>query len=58
MTESCGMVQITNLNEPGQFRIGRVGRAYQDYNEVVLKDRWGEYDAKTSSGMKVGWGNC
>ena len=31
--------------EPGNFRIGRVGRAHNDYYEVALKDRYdgGEY---------------
>ena len=26
--------------EPGNFRIGRVGRAHNDYYEVTLKDRY------------------
>ena len=26
--------------EPGKFRIGRVGRAHNDYYEVTLKDRY------------------
>ena len=39
-TESAGMVQITNCVEPGTFRAGRVGRAYQDQMEVRLQDRW------------------
>ena len=34
------MVPMTNRVEPGLFRIGRVGRAYQDQMEVMLKDRW------------------
>ena len=38
-TESCGMVQITNQLGPGNFRVGRVGRAYQDQMEVMLKDK-------------------
>jgi len=39
MTETTGMVQITNTVEPGNFRIGRVGKAHNDYYEVALKDR-------------------
>ena len=47
MTETSGMVQITNRVEPGNFRIGRVGRAHNDYYEVALKDRYGHcYDDK------------
>ena len=26
--------------EPGNFRIGRVGKAHNDYYEVALKDRY------------------
>merc|ERR1719341_662711 len=39
MTETSGMVQITNRVEPGNFRIGRVGRAHNEYYEMALKDR-------------------
>ena len=31
--------KILNRVEPGNFRIGRVGRAHNDYYEVALKDR-------------------
>ena len=34
------MAQITNLLDPGKFRVGRVGQAYQDQMEVMLKDKW------------------
>ena len=30
--------------EPGNFRIGRVGRAHNDYYEVALKDRYDDDD--------------
>ena len=39
MTETVGMVPITNINEPGGFRIGRVGKVYPHYFEVKVKDR-------------------
>ena len=40
MTETVGMVPITNINPPGGFRIGRVGKVYPHYFEVKVKDRW------------------
>jgi len=39
MTETVGMVPITNLDEPGGFRIGKVGKVYPHYFEVKVKDR-------------------
>ena len=30
------MLQLTNTPEPGEFRIGRVGREYQDQCEIKL----------------------
>ena len=39
MTETVGMVPITNTNRPGGFRIGRVGKVYPHYFDVMVKDR-------------------
>jgi len=39
MTETVGMVPITNINQPGGFRIGRVGKVYPHYFDVKVKDR-------------------
>eukprot|EP00092_Neocalanus_flemingeri_P015406 GFUD01016671.1.p1 GENE.GFUD01016671.1~~GFUD01016671.1.p1 ORF type:complete len:503 (-),score=107.18 GFUD01016671.1:41-1348(-) len=36
MTEVAGFVQITNKESPGDFRVGKVGKAYQDQMEVKL----------------------
>ena len=36
MTEQGGMVQVCNTMEPGEFRIGRVGREFPDQTEVKL----------------------
>ena len=35
-TEITAFVQLCNTPEPGQFRIGRVGREYPDQCEVRL----------------------
>ena len=43
MTETVGMVPITNINPPGGFRIGRVGKVYPHYFEVKVKDRYFSY---------------
>ena len=40
MTETVGMVPITNINPPGGFRIGRVGKVYPHYFDVKIKDRY------------------
>ena len=44
MTEQGGLVQVCNTMEPGEFRIGRVGREFTDQCEVKLinKDEVGE----------------
>merc|ERR1719347_1097447 len=36
-TETCGMIQIGNRTEPGNFRVGKVGKVYNDELEVKLK---------------------
>ena len=42
-TEITAFVQLCNTPEPGQFRIGRVGREYPDQCEVrvINKDEVG-----------------
>ena len=30
------MVQLSNQLRPGNFRVGRVGRAYQDHQEIKV----------------------
>ena len=37
------VLTILNRVEPGNFRIGRVGRAHNEYYEMALKDRYGHY---------------
>jgi len=36
MTEVAGFVQLTNRRTPGGFRVGKVGKAYNDQMEVKL----------------------
>ena len=36
MTEQGGLVQVCNTMEPGEFRIGRVGKEFPDQAEVKL----------------------
>ena len=38
------ILKILHRVEPGNFRIGRVGKAHNDYYEVALKDRYDDYD--------------
>ena len=39
MTEMTAFVQLTNTPEPGEFRVGRVGREYRDQCEVKMIDQ-------------------
>merc|ERR1719186_601939 len=43
MTEVAAMVQVTNRPNPGDFRVGKVGKAYNEQMEVKLinKDKTG-----------------
>ena len=54
MTETSAALQITNTVEPGNFRIGRVGKA-QSHTQIELKNR-----DETGMGelLSRGRGNC
>ena len=36
MTEMTAFVQLTNTPEPGEFRVGKVGREYGDQCEIKM----------------------
>ena len=54
MTETSASLQITNMVEPGNFRIGRVGKA-QKFNQIMLENK-----DETGMGelLSRGRGNC